>query len=255
MKKGKLVKIIVIVFIVFVLVNGLGTAGYLLNYRGYFSKFNGKVYAASEQEEIVESPLKGKHVLFLGSSVTKGERSKGVSFVEYLGARDGITYVKEAVSGTTLVDNGENSYVQRLINNVNANEAFDLVVVQLSTNDASQNLELGALSSSQNLEDFDTSTITGAMEYIIAYCQNTWNCPVVFYTSPQYDSSAYSAMVSVMPQLEDKWGIEVIDMWNELSTDIPEYSSYMADKIHPTQAGYLKWWTPFFEEKLYALCQ
>ncbi len=42
-----------------------------------------------------------------------------------------------------------------------------------------------------------------------------------------------------MPQLEDKWGIEAFDMWNELSTDIPEYSSYMEDKIHPTQAGYL----------------
>ena len=27
-------------------------------------------------------------------------------------------------------------------------------------------------------------------------------------------------------------------------------SLYMADSIHPTQAGYLEWWTPVFENKL-----
>ena len=45
----------------------------------------------------------------------------------------------------------------------------------------------------------------------------------------------------------------MIDLWNDAEfnelTD-EECSLYMADKIHPTQAGYLKWWTPYMEEKM-----
>lgn len=51
--------------------------------------------------------------------------------------------MKKAVSGTTLVDNGENSYVQRLVNNLDKNIDFDMVVVQLSINDAGKNGETG----------------------------------------------------------------------------------------------------------------
>ena len=32
-----------------------------------------------------------------------------------------------------------------------------------------------------------------------------------------------------------------------------DYALYMGDSIHPTQAGYLQWWTPKFEEHLYKL--
>ena len=29
-----------------------------------------------------------------------------------------------------------------------------------------------------------------------------------------------------------------------------EYELYMFDAIHPTKAGYLKWWTPYIEHTL-----
>ena len=57
-------------------------------------------------------------------------------------------------------------------------------------------------------------------------------------------------MVDVLLRLREKWGIGVIDLWNdvEMRAVKPEdYSLYMADPIHPTQAGYLEWWTPKFE--------
>ena len=50
------------------------------------------------------STLAGKQILFLGSSVTYGHFSEGVSFVEIIAERTGMLPVKEAVSGTTLVD-------------------------------------------------------------------------------------------------------------------------------------------------------
>lgn len=254
MKKKKVVKIVVIVIIVFILLNVVGTGFWFANYNGYFSKGNGKEYALKNVEVLENSPLAGKKIAFLGSSVTEGSRSKGVSFVEYLCKRNECTYVKEAVSGTTLVDNGEKSYVQR-INNISTTDQFDLFVCQLSTNDASQGLPLGEISDSQKLEDFDTSTVIGAMEYVICYAKQTWNCPVIFYAGTKYESTEYEKMVAALYELQEKWGIGILDLWSGLDVNIPNYNLYMADSIHPTQAGYLEWWTPFMEQELYKLIE
>lgn len=247
----RLGKIIVIVLIVFVLINGIGTGIWIANYKGYFNKGNKKQYAPEKVEALSDSPLKGMNIAFLGSSVTEGARSKGVSFVEYLAKRNQFTYEKEAVSGTKLVDDGKSSYVERL-SNFDKNAKFDLVIVQLSTNDAGDNASAcGTVSSSYDRDTFDTSTVSGAIEYIISYCRETWNCPVVFYTGTKNSKNGYEDMVKILYQIKDKWGIGVIDLWSELKTDIPEYKLYMADEIHPTQAGYLEWWTPQMEKDLY----
>ena len=75
----------------------------------------------------------------------------------------------------------------------------------------------------------------------------------MFYTNPKYDSENYQAMVDLLLEIQKKWNNEIIDMWNDVDfnniTD-EQKSLYMADSIHPTQAGYLEWWTPVFENKL-----
>lgn len=213
---------------------------------------NGVQYGLDGVPSVPDSPLAGKTVVFLGSSVTYGAASKGISFADYIRARNGCTVVKEAVSGTTLVDEGIGSYISRL-KKITVPRA-DLFVCQLSTNDATQNKPLGEAGASKNPADFDTSTVAGAMEHIIAYAQNTWGCPVVFYTNPQYDSPAYGEMVSLLHQLAGKWDIAVIDLWNDADfNDITteQRTLYLADPIHPTQAGYLEWWTPAIEAALY----
>ena len=75
---------------------------------------NSLIYSVASTKPLPNSPLKGKTVIFLGSSVTFGSASKGESFVEFLAKRDGIKPIKEAVSGTTLVDNGPSSYISRM---------------------------------------------------------------------------------------------------------------------------------------------
>jgi lysophospholipase L1-like esterase len=169
--------------------------------------------------------------------------------VEYLAARDGIVYVKEAVSGTTLVDNGETSYIARMKANIPDQKA-DLFICQLSTNDATTGQPMGEISDSKNMDDFDTTTVAGAMEYIIAYADQHYGCPVMFYTGTKYDSEQYGEMVELTKKLQEKWGIGIIDMWDDLDADIPEYHYYMANGIHPNRAGYLDWWTPFFEQEI-----
>ncbi|MDR2752203.1 MAG: SGNH/GDSL hydrolase family protein [Clostridiales bacterium] len=237
-----------------VAVLGVLTGGYLLlGFRGYMHKGNGGEYALSKVTPLATSPLQGKNIAFLGSSVTEGARSKVVSFVDYLSKRNGFTFVKEAVSGTTLVDNGKSSYVSRMLAKLDPAAHFDLLVCQLSTNDATKGLPLGSVSASSSLDDFDTQTIIGAMEYVICYTQSTWACPVAFYTGTEFDNALYIQMIAALYELEAKWGIHVIDLWKNLNVNIPEYDTYMVDSIHPSQAGYLKWWSPFIEQELYKI--
>ena len=214
---------------------------------------NADEYLFESIEELENSPLAGKNLCILGSSVVYGMDSMGEAVGEYLSARFGMSLVKEAVSGTTMVDNGETSYIQRMLSNIDKDAQFDLFICQLSTNDATQQMPLGEISSSKDLESFDTSTITGAMEYIICYAQETWNCPVVFFTGSWYDSAEYDAMVDRLLEVQDKWGIGVLDLWNDAefnNISEEERELYMYDEIHPTKAGYRIWWGAEMEKQL-----
>lgn len=212
---------------------------------------NAETYAVENVQSQPGSPLAGKHILYLGSSVTYGASSLQTSFVEYIAKRNDTTYQKEAVSGTTLVDAGVDSYISRL-QKVDPNESFDLFVCQLSTNDATQEKPLGTVSAA-GAQDFDTSTVCGAIEYIITYARKTWNCPVIFYTNAYYENETYASMVAALQEIAEKHGISVIDLYTDQAfNDIDEVQRalYMADAIHPTRAGYLEWWTPVIEKKL-----
>jgi|GEM_PF-956063 len=215
----------------------------------------GDVITTGSTKPAPESSLEGKTFYFLGSSVTYGSASGGKSMADFIAERNNCTVVKEAVSGTTLVTSNDNSYVYRLVNGTNfdKNAAVDHLIVQLSTNDATNNKPLGTISDSYNLEDFDTTTIIGAMEYIICYAKTTWDCEVSFFTGTNYNSNLYAQMVLALYDLEEKWGIGVIDMFFDLemaSLPTADYNRYMSDTIHPNVLGYEEWWTPVFEKHL-----
>ena len=138
-----------------------------------------------------------------------------------------------------------------MIHNLDKEMECEQFVCQLSTNDATQGMPLGKVSVSIKLEDFDTSTIIGAIEYIICYARTTWQCPVTFYTNTYYDNENYQKMVEIMYQLKEKWNIGLIDLWNTREMreiEKSKYDMYMADVIHPTELGYREWWLPVFEK-------
>ncbi len=206
----------------------------------------------TKTEAPLSSPLQGKTIIFLGSSVTEGSAADGESFVEALAQRDGIIPVKEAVSGTTLVDQDENSYIARM-KTIDPTLQADAFVCQLSTNDASQSLPLGSVSDQFDPSAFDTQTVAGAIEYIIAYAKATWKAPVIFFTNTRYDSPRYAAMVDLLLEIQQKWGIGVIDLWNNPAMNAvssADRAVYMTDDVHPSSAGYRQWWTPVMEQYL-----
>lgn len=164
--------------------------------------------------------------------------------------------MKEAVSGTTLVtkdDASGSSYIPRM-KTINPDISADAFICQLSTNDATKHVPLGTISGGFELADFDTETVAGAIEYIIAYAEKTWHCPVLFYTGTRFDCEEYGEMVKLLLGIQKKWKIGVIDLWNDKALHAiseKDYNLYMSNPIHPTQAGYLLWWTPAMETYLY----
>lgn len=198
--------------------------------------------------------LSGLNIAWLGSSVTFGAQSNGYSMADAIADNHPSTNsYKFAISGTTLVNDGPDSYVERL-KDIGKGMKIDLLVVQLSTNDATQGKVLGALSSSKNITDFDDTTVIGAIEYIIAYAQENLDCKVVFYTGTYFESPEYSAMVESLLAVQDKWDIGVVDLWNNSEMKslfgTEQIKSYMKDDIHPNRDGYVEWWTPAFESYL-----
>ena len=236
-----------------------------------FNPANGEEYSV-ENCESRDTALTGKIIYWLGSSVTLGMASCEESVPDYIAARNGAICVKDAVSGTTLAGNDKNGYLYRLHNgNFDKNAKIDAFVCQVSTNDAKKK-NIGRLGSVSGLlvtdkSEFDTDTVAGAMEYVIAYVVQTWNCPIYFYTNAYFSdegykkskdpkSSDYSLMVDLTYELAEKWNnvgadVRIIDLFgDEDFNDIPQedYEFYMYDAVHPYKAGYLEWWTPAFEK-------
>ena len=241
-----------------------------------FHKGNLAEFDAAKQSK-KENALNGKKFYYLGSSVTLGKDSGNEAIPEYLSAIDGISYQKEAVSGTTLRGNTrDDSYVARLINSkkFNKEEKIDAFFIQLSTNDASkkEDTNFGSVlkEKTTDMSKFDISTTMGAIEYIVNYVELIRNTKIFIYTNAYFDDvgkksvsyasgKKYSTLVKLTSKLEEKYesiedfDVTLIDLFNDeafnnISND--DYELYMFDAIHPTKAGYLKWWTPFVEDAL-----
>ena len=196
-------------------------------------------------------PLSGLKIVWIGSSVTYGMHSGGYSMADAIADNHAATVsYKYGMSSTTLVNGNSDSYVARLME-IDPDLASNLVIIQLSTNDATTGKEFGTISDSFELEDFDDGTIYGAIEKILAYVKQTFNCPTLFYTGTYYENDAYAQMVEALMKIQEKWGIGVIDLYhNEEMTAMyqtEQYDAYMYDEIHPNRDGYVEWWTPEFE--------
>lgn len=245
---------------------------------------NSEIYNPENLEAGI-SQLSGKTFAALGSSITFGYGSKEIAFPEMIARTDSCRFIKQAISGMTLAydplrpeTHPEGSYVRQLLDRIDPSEKIDGFVVQLSTNDAQKGIRTGVISDSFDSKDQDPSTITGAMEFILAYIRETWNCPVVFYinayldrlyiehfaaTHPEFPVDVdkachdllgnYEEMIRILYRLQEKWHFEIADLWNSdeiRNVSFEEKDLLMNDVIHPRKAGYLFWYVPQIRKSL-----
>lgn len=239
--------------VILLALTALAGAAVWLGLHRPFLPGNRAVYSPRRAPAFSDSPLRGKRILFLGSSVTAGMTGRGASFADYLARQDGCLAEKAAVSASTLADRGPHSYLKRLRRRAKAGRPVDCLVCQLSTNDATFRSRLGEVSDSFRPEDLDTDTAAGGIEAVIALARDTWHCPVVFLTGTRYDSPRYHRLVNLLLDAAEKWDVPVIDLWHDSAMNAvspADYRLYMADGVHPTRAGYLLWWTPAIRRQL-----
>lgn len=199
--------------------------------------------------------LRGKRLVFVGSSLTEGRGSGGVSFPDYIARRTGCSVVKDAVSGTTTSKGGDGrDFVTRSVRLINKMDRPDAFFCQLSANDATKGRPIGTIKKEKvPIEKLDTTTVAGAIEFIICYSDQKWGCPIAFYTAMNINNARYDKMVKLLYQAQEKYGIQIIDLYhgmNKYSIKSKTYRLYMRDRLHPTKAGYLKWVIPFFEKRI-----
>ena len=242
---------------------------------------NDNRFNPSTVEEDEESILNGKTIYWLGSSVTYGSASDGNSMANYVAAMTGAKSVKEAVSGTTIyndgasADTGAKSYTNRLKTSTafDVNAKVDAFVCQISTNDCltSRLNKRGRITDDDvlDIDAFDIKTTLGGVEFIIAYVIETWNCPVYFYSGAYFSDGTnkaqrqnsnpsgteYGKLVAQVKQIAEKWdsymdyNVKVIDLFNDEDFNKAASDKYYAwatsDPIHPRKAGYLQWWSPY----------
>ena len=125
---------------------------------------------------------------------------------------------------------------------VDTSQKVDFCICQLSTNDASRKVPM--------------DQIEEGIRFIVDYVTKTWQCPMMFYTSPRFENEHYGDMVELLLKLQKELKFAVLDFWNDeemQKVSSEDYKRYMADPVHPTRVGYEEWWTPkfiFFCEKL-----
>ena len=236
---------------------------------------NALQYSLDSLPTLSDSPLQGKTIFWLGSSITFGLTAHGEATADMMAKHNGATCYKEAASGTTIANipateemaeiltqiigadpSKEDLSFTARIHDLPLDIAPDLFVLQLSTNDSRLPAEsIGTVSDSFDINDFDLGTTLGGMEYIMAYVKENWHCPVLIYTSPFLnDDEQYKAMLDNAYKVAEKWDGHILDLTTDSTFNATGYENfglYMApDSIHPTRAGYQLWWLPRFEENI-----
>jgi lysophospholipase L1-like esterase len=214
-------------------------------------------FSAQSAPKKMDSPLKGKKVFWLGSSVTAGLFSYGEAVPEFLATETGLISKKDAVSGTTLRQEKEDdqSYVSRLkgARILDPRESLDAFICQLSTNDAWEPEKWGDI---RTEGPYDPRTTLGAIQTIVEEVRKRWACPIYFYSGSFYaDSNGknYALLVTKMQEISALMQAPFLDLFSDqdFNARLPlPRKTLMHDGIHPYRAGYELWWTPAFERFL-----
>ena len=173
----KVVLRILAVLLAFIIMVGASTVQQLVSVTGMKNEGNSDKYNPETLTMNADSPIKGKKLLWLGSSVFQGFGSGKTSPALFIDALDGTISTIEVKGGTFLASidgsigggvagsiSADSSYINRLrTHNAETDPDLDLVVVQLSTNDSKGQCETGTVSDSFDPATFDEVTTTGAL--------------------------------------------------------------------------------------------
>lgn len=188
--------------------------------------------------EVEESVLNGKSILFTGDSITyAGTDEKGRNgWAGRIGEDNDMEWKNAGVSGASIsIVRPANRVLSQLIKNKET--SYDYVILHVGVNDAWDSAEVGTVSDSFDLADFDVTTYAGGLEelfhFVCTHYQGARIGYIVNYATPNSicggrtrDMSEY---FEIGKQICDKWGIPYIDLYSGTVTVNGEELSYTYD--------------------------
>lgn len=224
---------------------------YLLLYIT-FCVFLNVIINNNEHKE--KSNLFHTSVIFSGDSITTGTHNKNVGWAEILNRQFQFKqYEKVSVPGATLGVHPHKNQLYTQIKNTNKN--YDYVILQGGINDIQYSVDLGVISNSYCVKDFDSTTTIGGLETYLYYA--TKNFPdskigfIINYPTPMLSQKlrkniSLNGYYILIRKICEKWGISVLDLSNSISSNYNNLkyssfqmkSSYFDDEIHPNKYGY-----------------
>ncbi|MBE6638460.1 MAG: hypothetical protein E7616_03255 [Ruminococcaceae bacterium] len=211
------------------------------------SNADGKYTATVEVK--VSEVLKNKTALFVGDSITAAAADNWQGWARRVEALYGVKSTNAGRDGTSISDcrKGGSGRVLDLLN-ANKNNKYNFVILHGGVNDAWDAIEVGTITQSYNVEDFDVSTFAGGLEELFYYAKEYFPNAKIGYIINFKMVSTIGNLKKMDPYFQTaklickKWGIPYLDMFfNEEINDAIQYKTtkYLHDLIHPNTEGYV----------------
>lgn len=202
-----------------------------------------------------ENPLNDKKIAFLGDSITAASTTgyKGWPVLIQENNPSAMIY-NIAHDGATITDNGASYSIYNQIQNLyNTYPDTDYIIIEGGVNDLWTGVELGSFIENDNFNGdtpYDTTTFSGALEWIFHYCYENFPGKKIGYivTQKVTGTNGFYNFMNRAKEICAKWSIPYLDLYNEsnlnfyITSQRRNYSknttSAAGDGCHPNLAGY-----------------
>lgn len=200
-------------------------------------------YVPFQNNEDPDNPLRNKSALFVGDSIVNAVKDPQKPYYGWagrIGTSNDMQWKNAGISSATVSLALPNSYKEnRIVNQLkdNANKAYDYVILQGGMNDSIIEREIGNISDSYRLEDFDISTFSGAMEEMLYTAVHEYDEArigyIATYATPNSTWGGKSAdnveYFRRAKELCEKWNVPYIDLFEGGIEVDGVYQSYSFD--------------------------
>ena len=210
--------------------------------------------------------LENKILFNFGDSIAAGDGNNGKGYSELFATKYNMICYDFAIGGATLGETASNNITTQVNTALSKGITPDYILIEGGTNDiGSDNIPIGAISNDYNVSNFDKTTTTGALEFIIYTLKTKFpSVKIAFVSVHKMSSRDYTKQVERQGRCVDickKWSIPIIDIFNRgnLNTFLPEYHKFTSptetqpngDRTHPNELGYNTFYLPLIYKTLY----
>ena len=176
----------------------------------------------------------GDSITYQGSYIEKIEEKIGFKAI-----------INRGVSGATLTNDESGKNITVITENL---KTADIYTIYAGTNDFSHNLEIGTISDYDN--STGDSTYYGALRVMVDRIYNINPNAILFlFTNTRRDKDGYDSFNTnslgyklndyneAIRYISKKYGIEIIDLWNESGINEYNLNETTLDGLHPNEFG------------------